>query len=161
MRLAHISDLHVLSLRGVRPLEFANKRIVGGLNLLTGRAREYSLDVCRALVSDLNEQNVDHVVVTGDISNLSLAPEFELAREILMGLSLPASEVTLIPGNHDSYTLEAHVRDDFTRVLSPYLKGDLPGEIGDYPFVRIRDDVAIVALSTAHPSPPPTTPSTT
>ena len=37
MRLAHISDLHVLSLRGVRPLEFANKRIVGGLNLLTGR----------------------------------------------------------------------------------------------------------------------------
>lgn len=154
MRIAHISDLHVLSLRGVHPLAFAGKRIVGAINLLRGMAHEYSLDVSRALIADLNKQSVDHVVVTGDISNLSLVPEFELAREILMGLSLPASEVTLIPGNHDCYTLDARLRDDFSRVLTPYLKGDLPVAAGSFPFVRLRGDVAIIALSTAHPSPP-------
>ena len=39
MRLAHISDLHVLDLKGIKPWRFLNKRVTGGLNLLLGRSK--------------------------------------------------------------------------------------------------------------------------
>lgn len=155
MRIAHFSDIHVLDLTGVRPWAFANKRAVGGLNLLLSRAREYSQQVLARLVDDVNQQRPDHILVSGDISNLSLRAEFVRAGEILDRLSLPPSEVTLVPGNHDCYTRSAKRRDDFSDVFAPYLRGDfVAGDRVEWPFLRIRGDLALVAINTAHPSLP-------
>ena len=48
MLLAHISDLHVLDLTGVRPWRFLNKRMTGGLNLVLGRRRMHRIEVVEA-----------------------------------------------------------------------------------------------------------------
>ncbi len=100
LRIAHISDLHVLSPRGVewRSIVF-NKRITGYANLLLSRGRVYRRELLDAVLAEAAAR-ADHVVVTGDITNLSLEPEFEAARSLLAGVAR-AVEVSVVPGNHD------------------------------------------------------------
>jgi 3',5'-cyclic AMP phosphodiesterase CpdA len=154
VRIAHLSDVHALALDGVRPWSFLNKRVAGYINLRLNRRDKHPVALFRAMVADLNAQPVDHVVVTGDLTNLSLAPEFRLAREILDGIALGHANVTVIPGNHDVYTLGALREKLFWDVMAPYATGDDAAKV-EFPSVRVRGDVAIVGLSTALPSPPP------
>jgi 3',5'-cyclic AMP phosphodiesterase CpdA len=154
MKLAHFSDVHALCLDGVRPWQFLNKRVAGYLNLRLNRRDKHPVALFRAIVEDLNAHPVDHVVVTGDLTNLSLRPEFELARQILDGIRLGPERVTVIPGNHDVYTLGALQQKLFRQLLSPYASSD--GKLAvEFPVVRVRGEVAIIGLSTALPSPPP------
>jgi 3',5'-cyclic AMP phosphodiesterase CpdA len=82
-RIAHVSDLHVLSHTGAhwRAMLF-NKRIIGYANLVLRRGRvhrcEYLLTVLEAA-----SKSADHVVITGDITNLALESEYEEARSLL------------------------------------------------------------------------------
>ncbi len=154
MKLAHFSDVHALSLDGARPWQFLNKRVAGYLNLRLNRREKHPVALFRAIVDDLNSRPVDHVVVTGDLTNLSLRPEFELARQILDGLALGPEHVTVIPGNHDVYTLGALQQKLFRRLLQPYATADGKASV-EFPLVRVRGEVAVVGLSTALPSPPP------
>lgn len=154
MKLAHFSDVHALSLDGVRPWHFLNKRVAGYLNLRLNRREKHPVALFRAIVDDLNERPVDHVVVTGDLTNLSLRAEFDLARSILDGIRLGPEHVSVIPGNHDVYTLGALQEKLFRRLLEPYASSDGKAAV-EFPLVRVRGEVAIVGLSTALPSPPP------
>jgi 3',5'-cyclic AMP phosphodiesterase CpdA len=154
MRIAHFSDVHALALDGVRPWSFLNKRVAGYINLRLNRREKHPVHLFRAIVADLNAHPVDEVVVTGDLTNLSLAPEFRLAREILDGITLGPAHVTFVPGNHDVYTLGALREKLFWQVLAPYAASD-SGDKVQFPSLRVRGDVAIVGLSTALPSPPP------
>lgn len=157
MRIAHISDLHALNLRGVSPLQFLNKRLLGGINLLRKRAQQHPLRILDALCRDLNRVALDHIVVTGDLSNLSLLPEFLQARQALDTLRLGPREVSVIPGNHDVYVWEAYFARNFERCFAPYCQGDDSdqAEFPRFPFLRVRNQVAIIGCSTALPSPPP------
>jgi 3',5'-cyclic AMP phosphodiesterase CpdA len=154
MRIAHFSDVHALSLAGVRPWSFLNKRVAGYLNLRLNRRDKHPVALFRAIVDDLNTQQLDHVVVTGDLTNLSLAPEFRLAREILDGIALGPERVTVVPGNHDVYTLGALREKLFQELLQPYARSD-GGDAVEFPSLRVRGELAIVGVSTALPSPPP------
>jgi 3',5'-cyclic AMP phosphodiesterase CpdA len=154
MRIAHLSDVHALALDGVRPWSFLNKRVAGYINLRLNRREKHPVQLFRAIVADLNAHPVDEVVVTGDLTNLSLAPEFRLAREILDGIALGPAHVTVVPGNHDVYTLGALREKLFWQVLAPYASSDGGDEV-QFPSLRVRGEVAIVGLSTALPSPPP------
>ena len=154
MKLAHFSDVHALSLDGVRPWQFLNKRVAGYLNLRLNRREKHPVALFRAIVDDLNARPVDHVVVTGDLTNLSLRPEFELARQILDGIRLGPERVTVIPGNHDVYTIGALQQKLFRQLIAPYATSDGKNSV-EFPIVRVRGEVAIVGLSTALPSPPP------
>ena len=73
-------DLHALDLEGVSPLQFVNKRLAGLINLVRKRRKAHPLGILEALCADLNQQPLSHVVVTGDVSNLSLPTEFLRAR---------------------------------------------------------------------------------
>ena len=152
--IAHFSDLHLLSLEGLRPLDLAGKRITGAANLLFNRGGQYLVDAARALVRDVNTLGVDHVVVSGDLSNLSLRSEFSLAREVLGQLTLPASRVTVVPGNHDCYTPDAARDELFETHLGQLLRGDLQPGPGVYPFLSLQEDLAVLALSSARVSAP-------
>jgi 3',5'-cyclic AMP phosphodiesterase CpdA len=154
VKLAHFSDVHALSLDGVRPWQFLNKRAAGLLNLKLHRGEKHPVRLFRAIVDDLNRRPVDHVVVTGDLTNLSLEPEFQLARQILDGIALGPESVTVVPGNHDVYTLGALRERRFWDVMAPYATSDGADAV-EFPSVRVRGEVAIVGLSTALPSPPP------
>ena len=157
-RIAHISDTHVLSPSGAhwRELLF-NKRITGYANTLLRRSRvhrrEYLLAVMRAAA-----QSADHVVVTGDITNLALESEFDEARALLDQLARSV-EVTPIPGNHDIYLPATHRERRFPHHFGSFLESDLPefaAELpaGPFPCVKLRRCVAIIALSSAVPRPP-------
>lgn len=147
MRIAHITDLHVLSLEGAKAGDFLNKRWIGGLNLAINRGRKHSVGLLEAAIDDIRAQGFEHVVVTGDLTNLSLPSEFALARQMIERAGGP-ERVTVIPGNHDAYTEEAARERRFEKTFEPWLP-DVPG----WPFVRELGDIALVAVSTAVPSP--------
>lgn len=106
MRLAHCSDLHLLSHDGARWLDLANKRWIGAMNLLSNRSRHYHVEAFDDMVLDLNALGVDHVLCTGDVTNLALRQEFAFARGKFDRLTLGARDITVIPGNHDAYVAE-------------------------------------------------------
>ncbi len=158
LRIAHVSDLHVLS-----PLGFEwrqalfNKRLTGYANLIRQRGRVYRREYLAAVLSAAAAQ-ADHLVVTGDITNLSLEREFEEARALLDGAARSV-EVTVVPGNHDVYLPRIHHERRFPHHFGPFLRSDLPGlardlPAGPFPCVKLRGPVAIVALSSAVPRPP-------
>src|SRR6266545_3985600 len=95
MRIAHSSDLHLLSLAGARALDFANKRWIGGLNLLANRGRHYHTHVFEAMVADFNRSAIDHIVVTGDVTTLALEEEFRFARRLFDAIQLGPDQVTV------------------------------------------------------------------
>ncbi|HEX3343012.1 MAG TPA: metallophosphoesterase, partial [Polyangiaceae bacterium] len=157
MRIAHFSDLHLLSLDGVHPRRFLNKRLTGWLNLRLKRGSIHRSAYVRAIAREIARLDVEHVVVTGDLTNLALESEFELVCDLFeKDLALDPSRVTIAPGNHDLYTRGALTSRRFARYLAPYLVSDLPELAvdaggGRFPVVKLRGEVAIVALSSAVP----------
>ena len=158
MRIAHLSDLHLLSLEGAVPFRLLNKRLTGYLNLRFHRKSVHKAFAVAAAARAIRKLGIDQVVITGDVSNLALENEFELVRRFLADeLGLPPQQVSLVPGNHDAYTAGAHLSRRFARTFGAYLRSDLPdltapGEL--FPFVHLRGPAAIVGLSTALPRPP-------
>ncbi len=159
VRLAHFSDLHLLSHRGAGWLKLANKRWIGAANLLTNRSRHYHVAAFDHMVDDLNAQAVDHVLCTGDVTNLALEQEFAFARAKFDRLAGGPGQVTVIPGNHDAYVAEGVGL--FAGMFDEYHRGD-PGFVPSsassqdesrWPFVRIRGDLALVCVTTSRATP--------
>src|SRR5690554_50994 len=157
MKLGHLSDLHVLKIEHPRPWHYLNKRIVGGTNLLMKRSKRHSSSVVvRALDRLQNDCKVDHIAITGDLSNLALDSEFYESARILASIPDAARRVSVIPGNHDYYTPQAAKNQRFEQYFAPYIRSDLPGYRGEsaYPYCHLRgDDVAIIGMNSAIPTP--------
>lgn len=160
VRIAHLSDLHLLSLEGVGPARFLNKRLTGYINLRFKRHSIHKAFAVHAAAKAIRAMDIDHVVVTGDLTNLALETEFELvARFFRDDLALPPERVSLVPGNHDTYTHGAYRSRRFVQFFEPYLRSDLQelsdkGRLNCFPFVHLRGPAAIIGLSTALPRPP-------
>lgn len=154
MRVAHCSDLHLLSLNGARALDFVNKRWIGGLNLIANRGRHHHTEVFEAMVADFNRSAIDHVIVTGDITNLAFEEEFRFARRYFDAIELGPANVTVLPGNHDAYV--ARGAEYFAEHFDAYHRPDPDWIWPDgerWPVVRVRGDVAVIALSTSLATP--------
>jgi hypothetical protein len=158
LRIAHVSDLHVLSRTSVewRQIVF-NKRITGYANLVLRRARVHRRDYLEAVLGEATRV-ADHLVVTGDITNLALESEYDEARALL-DEAAKRCEITVTPGNHDIYLPVTHLERRFPHHFGQFLKSDLPElaidlPTGPYPCVKLRGPAAIIALSTAVPRPP-------
>lgn len=165
MRIAHLSDLHLLSLEGAVPCRLLNKRLTGYLNLRFRRHALHKPHAVEAAAREIQRLEVDHVVITGDVSNLALEREFALVRRFLeRDLRLPPERVSIVPGNHDAYTKGAHRSQRFIQYFAPYLRSDVRldeapdgadrGASAAFPFVHLRGPVAFIGLSTAWPRPP-------
>ncbi len=160
MKIAHLSDLHLLDLTGVSPLRFLNKRISGYFNLRIRRKHIHRVDYVRAMGKQLDRLDIDHVIITGDITNMALESEFAFARDVIANeLELTPERLTIVPGNHDAYTRGAYKKGRFAAYFSEYLRSDLPElsiklPMGPFPVVKLRGAVAIVGLSTAVPQMP-------
>ncbi len=161
LRIAHISDLHILDLAGTRWQAFMNKRITGAANLAGLRRNAHPVELCERLAKRLQADDIDHVIITGDVTNLALDSEFKRARQIVETIGPPAY-VTMIPGNHDIYTRGALKHHRFERWFAEYLVDDIgdahqPKNSGrlHYPFVRKpAPHVRIYGVSSAIPTPP-------
>jgi 3',5'-cyclic AMP phosphodiesterase CpdA len=133
-----------------------NKRLTGYANFIWRRGRVHRRQYLQAVLSAASQ--ADHVVVTGDITNLAFEGEFKEARRLLDEVSRTV-EVTVIPGNHDIYLDRVQRERSFPRHFGPFLKSDFPDlgvdlPAGRYPCVKLRGPVAIIALSSAIPRPP-------
>lgn len=154
LRIAHLSDLHLLDLAGAVPFRLFNKRLTGYVNVRFKRGAVHKAFAVRAAARQIRRLGIDHVVVTGDLTNLALQTEFELVARILRDeLAMPADRVSVVPGNHDVYTRGAFRAARFESYLAPYITSDLPAVSAGaaFPFVRLRGPVAIIGLSTAAP----------
>jgi 3',5'-cyclic AMP phosphodiesterase CpdA len=98
-------------------------------------------------------------VITGDLTHSGLAGEYAKAEKVLRRLG-PPEDVTVIPGNHDTYVAGRGLNP--LNSLSPYMGSDPPRRIEGispdlscrFPTLRVRRHVALIGLSTARPSLP-------
>ncbi len=119
MRVAHITDVHVLV--PPRPRELLSKRLIGSANLyLLGRRAHFTAEVQAALVRDVAAQAPDGLICTGDLSAQATERELEAARTLLEPL-LSAQPSALIPGNHDTYTRRAYRERRLERYFGPWM----------------------------------------
>ncbi len=157
---AHLSDPHLTSLEDVAINDLLNKRILGYLSWRMHRRTEHRGEILSALVEDLRKRTPDHVVVTGDLTHLGLPSEFQEAKEWLDGLGI-ASQVTVIPGNHEAY-IATPWEDTFSLWANNMLSDKEFAISGGatltpdqtFPTVRVRGQVAFIGLSSALPTAP-------
>lgn len=153
-RLAHISDVHLGPLPDVTYRDLASKRMVGYVNWQRNRRRHHHDGVVDAIVADMKAQAPDHLAVTGDLVNLALDGEIELARLWLETLGAP-DDVSVVPGNHDAYVPGAF--DKACHAWAPWMRGDgVEGPLSrtSFPYLRVRDKVALIGVSTARATAP-------
>lgn len=154
-RLVHLSDTHIPLRDRPRRRALVNKRLTGYLNILRSRGATHQMWALEAIVKDIQAHKAGHIVVTGDLVNMSLPAEYAHAREWLEALGSP-KEVTVIPGNHDAYIARDHhhglwewrhymVSDEGPPASQPPL---------NWPFLRRRGPLALIGVSTAVPTMP-------
>lgn len=149
-RLGHVTDPHFRALDGVRLSDITGKRMIGALNLVVNRRRKHKMQLLEALRDDLRAQAVDHLALTGDLSNLSLEGEWRQALRWLDAYGASADAVSVIPGNHDAYVEAVVTERRFEKLFGAFQVSDVGGETAQaYPFVRLRGDVALVGVTSS------------
>lgn len=139
--IAHLSDVHALASKVVKSHHDLQMRF-----LSLGRA----LDVARrkaklaaALASAAH--TADHVVVSGDLTEVGLPEQFEAFAEILHDARIPSERIVLVPGNHDAYA----ERGAFARALEGPLAPWRAGAAANAGKVVDRGDVVFLPLDVA------------
>ncbi len=154
--LAHLSDPHLAYHHGTRFSDFWNKRLFGYIKWHLSRKSRHLETVFNAMIADVKTCRPDHIVVTGDLTHLGLPAEFAKAKELLNALGSP-SEVTIIPGNHDAYVdgaLDCRLVEWADYMVSDgqnFCEGANAAVNPIFPSLRVRDDVALIGVSTAQP----------
>lgn len=131
-RIAHLSDVHMLDPRtegrgaGYR----LATHLVSYARRLDPAARSRNLTRALELAKAGGAQ---HVVISGDLTEVGSRPEFDRFAEVLSGAGFAPDAVTLVPGNHDAYTEV----DGWARAMRGPLRAyasasaDAPGKIVD------------------------------
>ena len=159
---AHLSDLHLFDPPHMMLRDFISKRVLGYLSWRLHRQSQHKTDFMPALGQALGAAEVDHVVVTGDLTHLGHGVDFDKAGHILQQLGGP-DRISLVPGNHDAYVEEPWRQKTFS--LMPYLSSDPctgsqepsapDGQpLPSWPSLRIRNGIAIIGVSSASPTRP-------
>lgn len=110
--------------------------------------------ILRGLLEAMRAEAVDHLVVTGDLTLSAEPPEFERAAELLRPWA-EAGKLTVVPGNHDVWTVDSVEKGRFLRAIGPDGRG-MRKAARSYPHVALLgDDAVLVALDSARQGDPP------
>ncbi len=153
-RFTHISDLHLTNPKAALKSLWmiCNKRVLGYLSWQYRRRFLHSPSVletvARAACSD-----GDHLVITGDLTQIGLPEEYRQTCQWLSRLGSPAN-ISVIPGNHDAYAGSSW--RECIQSWKPHMSDRMPEQQDQplWPFVRLRGPVAFIGVSSAVPSPP-------
>jgi 3',5'-cyclic AMP phosphodiesterase CpdA len=110
------------------------------------------MEFLEALAEDLRVRPHDHLVVSGDLGNVSLPSEWRAARSWIERSGALAESTTVIPGNHDVYVKEVVVSGAFEQIFAAYQSADVRLEADTYPFARLRGEIALVCVSSCVPT---------
>lgn len=153
-RLAHISDPHLTNLEDVSWRELCNKRLLGYLSWKLKRRHIHKLEVLNKLIQHISQNNVHHLLISGDLTHIGTAGEYDQASAWLDNLGKP-EEITVIPGNHDAYVATSAERS--INKWSGYMCSDGKTNLSHdkrFPSLRVRGSTAIIGVSTAIPTAP-------
>lgn len=142
---AHVSDLHLPFEPRLSASQRLSKRQLSAWSWRRRKALHRS-EILDALVADLRAQEVDHVLITGDIVNFSLPGEFGRAASWLEALA-PVGRISLVPGNHDA--LVPLAEPEGIARWSAWTGAD-----AGWPYVHHRGAVALIGLNSATPTAP-------
>jgi 3',5'-cyclic AMP phosphodiesterase CpdA len=158
----HLSDLHTTPVVVRNPAELFNKRFFGWLSWQIRRRKIHLDSVLDALIDDLADTAPDHLVVTGDLVNISLESEFPVAKKWLERLGT-SDDVSLVPGNHDAYIevpqavswdlWSEYIRSDSDSGCQSRETAALRDPRDAFPTLRVRGPVAVVGVCSALPTP--------
>ncbi len=162
LTIAHLSDVHLAPIRGLGPGHVNVKRALGFANWLLKRRHMHLRSVADRIVADVAAAQPDHVIVSGDLTNLGLPGEHAAARAWLETIG-PPDRVSVVPGNHDIYC--RLWRDAGVERWRDYMASNAGGAqhtVASYapsgqrgfPYVRVLGRVAIVGVNSAVPTPP-------
>ena len=103
MRIAHISDLHLLEPGAAQRTGAARLRLEW---LTFGRTRSPERVRRRALwaLRAARDSDARHLIATGDLTEDGVDAQFEALAEVLAESGWAPERVTLVPGNHDAYS---------------------------------------------------------
>ncbi len=102
-RIAHLSDVHMLD---ARPSRARSGHSMGHRFLSFGRPLD-AVGRRRKLAHALSAARrvgADHVVISGDLTEIGAPGEFECLAETLYESGIAPERITLVPVNHDLYT---------------------------------------------------------
>ena len=137
VRLGHLSDLHV-----------ADRSRYPRHGLTTRDCDRYSQKALRRILRGLQDEALDHLVVTGDLSLSGEQSELERARELLEPWSRQG-RLTVLPGNHDLWSFEAASTWRFLTAMGPAGRG-MKRAHASYPLaVELSDEVTLIALDSS------------
>ncbi len=150
--IAHFTDPHLPLLAEETRLLPAkpSKRLSGILSWRLKRRHIHLPEILAATVADIHAHQPQHIVLTGDVVNVSLPEEISRAAAWLAALGTPG-HVSLVPGNHDAYMAGAF--DAAQQQWAAYMQGDGQTPDQHFPYCRIRGEVAFIGVSTAVPTP--------
>jgi 3',5'-cyclic AMP phosphodiesterase CpdA len=139
-RLIHLSDLHFWQY-ALNPMHLFSKRLLGMGALVVRRARRFRLERIEDVVDRVRSLAPDHILITGDLTTTALAAEFRAARSALEPWLANPDAVSVLPGNHDRYTIAAHRDGRFEQFFGRFAPSQ------SYPWLRFLDPgTAILGL---------------
>src|SRR5215472_7943016 len=143
-RIAHLSDVHILEPRpsSSRLHELTLKFLSFGRVLdPQGRIRKL-----RDALLYAKRGGADHIVVSGDLTEVGTPGQFETFAEVLDDAGVVPENVTLVPGNHDAYTSGLAWREALAGPLRAFAgaSAEEPGKVVD------RGNVAILPLDVSY-----------
>jgi len=144
--LAHLSDSHLAPLPVPNFARLRFKQFAGYVNWLRSRQFIHRREVLAKITADLLAQKPDHIAMSGDIANISLPFEFARGRDWLASLGT-ATDVSVVPGNHDIYVLGA--AELAQQAWGVHMRGDAEES---FPYVRRRGPVALIGLCSGLPT---------
>jgi len=151
MRLIHLTDPHLSHLDDVKFAQLRGKRWSGFVSWHKNRRKKYLPGVLQQLCKAVQAENADQILVTGDLVQIGMIAEIQMAAHWLHSLGT-AEQVMLVPGNHDVYARDSE--NDVKRLWGEYLfQGQVEGTKGQWPVVRQCGPLTLIGLSTASVSP--------
>jgi len=143
--LAHVSDLHLPFEPKLSAAQWLSKRALSALAWQRRRGI-HRAEILAALAAELRGCDVDHIVITGDLTNFALPQEFTRAASWLEALA-PSDRISVVPGNHDALVRVAE-RDGLGR-WAAWTSSD-----GRWPFVHHRQGLALIGVNSGLPTAP-------
>jgi 3',5'-cyclic AMP phosphodiesterase CpdA len=144
MRIAHLSDLHLLE-PDVGRRSFCDRVRLGYLSLLRPIDAQARVRRATRALTRAREQGYDHLVISGDLTEDGAKGQFEQLAAVLSESGVDPYKVTLVPGNHDAYGDPLEFVRALEGPLRPYAatSGFVPGKVIDL------GSVVLLPVSTA------------
>ncbi len=102
LTILHLSDLH-FNAYPKNWEQWFSKRLLGAANWWLNRSSKYPSQRYLQLIEVVRQMGWDHLVISGDLTQLALPEEFAKARMALRPLLQDQERVSIVPGNHDYY----------------------------------------------------------